>query len=1252
MLKPTTILLLFISFWGQLFGQKGSLNVEVPYAENAEWGSFPERGYQNQNGDWFSVVSLEVSEKPDFGNSRVKLLDYQGNVIEIFPIGDVFSYGVSRGIGALTGDVPALVNGKKIHNVAFDLSYKKGGELKAPQMFSSSSVLADGNWFKLKIPKRGVYRLTHTFLKANGIDLSGNTSNMGVFGNGLGMLPFDNSISRPGGLVELATYQKGLNDGSFDNGDYVVFADPGQESWSYSNSFNFFVPDLSIYDDFTYVYFTTDRGSLKKVQNSDFAGVPNLSTTTFDSYSFYGQDLVNLVESGRIFYGELFDFTDSYRFNFNYLDKDPNKDIKVLVDFASRTLGDQSSIMELRVNGELLSQKNAPGIGASDYAEAIRFGIYETYSTNSENGALAVDLTFLKNAPSSRAWLDRIVLNYRRKLRFAGGEEFFRDKSLVDSNSVVEYSIDNASSSVLVWEVGSFVDPINHPLTLSGNTGSFVGDARELREYVMFNPGNAPVPEFIKRMEPQNLHAVSTPDYVIVCPEFLNEAAEELAEIHREDGLDVLVVDPALIYGEFSSGSQDITGIKDFMRMLYQRDPVKLKYLLLFGDGSYKNKNTAAGRSNLIPTYQSVNSEHRLDSYVSDDYYGLLDENEGENPIDLIDLGIGRFPVGTLPQAKAMVEKIKRYKGISEVDENPYGNWRSRVVFVSDDFDGGRSSAEKYHTNQADILASIVSDSVMHYLPQKLYMALYQQETTPGGERYPEGQRRIKENVDNGALMVNYTGHGGEVGWAHERILDIPTIINWRNNPRLPLFVTATCEFTRWDDPNRVSGGELVFLNERGGGIGLLSTTRVVFSLPNFVLNKAFFEWVFRKDSNNEYLRLGDILPPTKSAATSSGTFNHRNFSLIGDPALRLNYPKGQVSLTKFNNQDITSVPDTVKALGRVQFSGLVKDAAGMVDPSFNGEVEVVVFDKKDSLLTLNNDKFGVEGYMVRNSAIFKGRFSVTNGEFDVNFVAPKDISFLFQTGLVSVYAFDPTNKKDALGSYQAFVIGGTSTDALNDNVGPDLQLFINDKSFVDGSITSENPVLIVEVDDNFGINTTGNGLGHDLTAVLDGNTNQTVVLNSYYEGKLDSSASGKMEYRYEGLEPGKHELKVKVWDVNNNSTEKSISLVVNENKKVELDHVLNYPNPFTTSTGFFFEHNQAEKELNVEIKIFSMNGRLVRVIKESAIPNGFRYGPIAWDGRDEFGQQLGKGVYMYQLNVTNNIGASASKMEKLVVLK
>ena len=613
--------------------------------------------------------------------------------------------------------------------------------------------------------------------------------------------------------------------------------------------------------------------------------------------------------------------------------------------------------------------------------------------------------------------------------------------------------------------------------------------------------------------------------------------------------------------------------------------------------------------------------------------FGLLDDNEGSGVGEIVDVGIGRFPVRTRAEAQAMVDKLRAY--ISSASQ---GAWRTWVAFIGDDEDEVDNSL--IHMSQADALARKVRGNHPEYNIDKIMLDAYQQVTGSGGARYPEVNEAIDRRIDAGSLLLSYTGHGGELGWAHERVLEVHQINDWTNINRLPLFLTATCEFSRYDDPLRTSAGEWVLLNPSGGAIGLMTTTRLVTAGQNFDLANAFFDHVFN-EVDGEMPRLGDIVRLTKLTEPNKQV-NSRKFNLLGDPALRLAYPKYKVVTT--------SVPDTMQALGKVKVTGYVADINGTKLKDFNGVLYSTAFDKAYEVETQDNEGWGPFYFDIQNNAIFKGKASVKNGDFSFEFVVPKDINYQVGPGRNSYYV---TNGDiDGIGYHDQHDVGSVSATAIDDTDGPDLDLYLNDENFVYGGITDENPDLLAKVFDVNGINTSSSGVGHDIVAYLDENTADALILNDYYESDLDSYQSGKVVYPFKDLKEGNHKLRLKVWDVNNNSTETVTEFVVSSGADLALDHILNYPNPFTTNTGFYFDHNQPGQSLQVRLQVFTVSGKVVKTIDGFYNSDGYRIGPIPWDGRDDFGDLIGKGVYIYKLKVTAPSGQSAEEFQKLVLLK
>jgi hypothetical protein len=620
---------------------------------------------------------------------------------------------------------------------------------------------------------------------------------------------------------------------------------------------------------------------------------------------------------------------------------------------------------------------------------------------------------------------------------------------------------------------------------------------------------------------------------------------------------------------------------------------------------------------------------------------------------DLIDMGVGRFPVKSKSEAQTAVNKVRSY--VTNVSANTeqipqysstLKDWRTMVALLADDEDNSAFIEDSEN----------IYDRAQQTAPelniQKIYMDAYKQEKTPGGQRYPQVEDDLRNRVENGALLLNFVGHGGTSGWTQERVLNTTTISEWTNKDKMPVFMTATCEFSRWDNPRRTSGGELAFLNPNGAAIALFTTTRVVFASQNSRLINFFFDSVFVRQ-NLEPQTLGSIYMKTKNAyANFSVTdIEFRKFSLLGDPALKLAIPQHKLELTHLNDKLITdSSLDTLKALSKVTIKGVVKTQNNVVMNDFNGIAYVSIYDKKRITQNLQNDPSStIKQFEVQNNILFKGRVSVKNGLFQSTFIVPKDIDYQFGKGRVSMYG--ENGEEDGLGYSDSLYVGGIDENAPEDKIGPEIKLYLNDSTFVYGSMTNESPILIAKLFDESGLNTVGNGVGHDLSLILDNNSSSPIILNELYEAELDNYQKGQVRYNFNDLEPGPHTLTLKAYDVYNNPSSATLEFVVVKKEELALDHVLNYPNPFTTSTQFMFEHNQAETYLRVRIEIFTITGKLVKTIKTNAKTNGFRIEPIHWNGRDEFGDKIARGVYVYKVSVENLQGESVEKIEKLVIL-
>ncbi|MFN3343075.1 MAG: type IX secretion system sortase PorU [Flavobacteriales bacterium] len=1233
------------AFWAYSYDLPSSVNSITVRTENEVWEEVPTD----------QLVLLDESQVPEIFavNAEVAYARFQPRaVLSFFPYRkDLFS-------------------GKWMRLMEVDLLI--GGTIGSPlqqrgqRTFAASSVLAnDGEWFRVGVIYDGVYKISYEFLKGLGVIAPAiSSSEVHLFGNSAGMLAEANAISKPDDLLQNAINMVDGGDGVFGPGDYFLFYAKGPHKVNYNASGQLFTQQVHLYCDTSYYFINVGSTSITQKLVSQQTSSSSPAThivNTFDDFMYLEQDKINFIKSGREWYGDLFDFTTEYTYNFAFPNIDVSQSVRVKTDLAARTPGSGASNFLITSPGTTGNVTVViPGVGTGAYTAAANPGNgIMTFMPSSSN--VSVKVKFNKATSTSQGWLNYIQVQARRNLIHFGDQMHFRDKNSVGAGNVAEFVLSGVSGSMQLWDV---TEPDNaSQLNVSVVSGQIVfrANADIMHEYIAFRSNSCPTPFAFGKVSEQNLHSLSPRDLIIIThPQFYSQAAE-LAAFHESEGTGTILVTTDQVYNEFSSGMKDATAIKQFLRMFYERaagDPALLpKYVLLFGDGSYDNKNRVGGNTSYIPTYQSFESTMVTVSFVSDDYFVHLDPTENMNNSDQLDMAVGRIPCRNQVEAQGVVNKIKLYSqntGTTSLEsasacdltgtEFSMGDWRNWYGFVADDedFNSYIDAAEQF------------ADSLKVWYPflnvDKVFLDAYLQQSTPGGQRYPEVNEAIRSRVEKGALVLNYIGHGGEVGWAHERILDLATVNGWTNNPRLPLFMTATCEFSRFDDPGRVSAGEYVLLNASGGGIGLLTTTRLVYSGPNEILNRNFNKVVLVRD-NGVPRTLGDIFMQTKNLTISQiSTSNTRNFTLLGDPAVRLKQPYNKVVADSVNHVAIGSGTDTLKALTRITISGHMEDQNGNFLSGYNGIVFPTVFDKEQILYSLGNDPgSSVRQFDLRKNVIYRGKASVVNGRFEFTFVVPKDIAYQFGIGKISFYAHNGID--DATGVDLSIIVGSTNPNAPVDNDGPIVRLFMNDENFVSGGTTDETPVLLARLQDENGVNTVGTGIGHDITAILDGNTSSPVILNEYYESDANTYQSGVVSYPFRTLSEGPHNLRFKVWDVYNNSTDASVDFVVARSAEMSLKHVLNYPNPFTTRTQFFFEHNQCCTMLDVQVQVFTVAGKLVKTLTKSVFAEGYRSDPIEWDGRDDYGDKIGIGTYIYRIRVRTPDGKMVEKFEKLVIL-
>jgi len=1108
-----------------------------------------------------------------------------------------------------------------------------------------NSVLSEGNWFKFSVDTTGVFKIDKSLLQEIGISTNNlNPKKIHIYGNGGELLPESNGSFRYDDLQENALFVDGEEDNSFDANDYILFYAKGPHSWSVNTTSQEVTHKQNIYSDKAYYFITVNNEDGKRIQNAvPISGTPVTEITTFNDYIFYENETSNLFATGRRWLGEEFSLENQQTFEIPFPNAVQNESLKIRVRAVG--VSGLTSSMKVNVNSQELFSLNFLAISSdSNNMASDRIGS-ENFSTTSSTVSVLLDYDNGGN-PSARAYLDFIEISGKKQLISDGLQFSFRNFSAANTSGIVEYQLQNSQNIYQIWEVTDHTNVTMIANESSSSTNfSFKAVGGDLKEYIVVSKNDYYIPETVSNasIENQNLHAIKDINYLLITTSEFLEQAQRIANYHIENSeLTAKVVLLDEIYNEFSSGSKDITGIRDFIRHIYNTnssDSTKLKFVCFFGDASYDYKDRIASNNNVVPVYLASESFNLASSYVTDDFFAMLEENEGTMSSNhSMDVATGRIPVSTQQQASEVVDKILR-----DYNLDSYGDWRNTITLVADDIDKDVDSTIQ---SGVEIIADDIKENKPVFNVNKIYADSYVQQNSSGGERYPSVKSSITSAVETGTLVFDYFGHGGENGFAQERFLDVPQIKGFVNENTLPLFITVTCSFSRFDNPQRTSAGEFTLWNTRGGAASMITTTREVFISVGQAFNKKLIASLLQFD--NEELSISESLVKTKNNFSDRQKFFIYYF---GDPVKKLAIPKPNVKITKMNGIEITQSLDTLKALSKVRFEGVVTDYLDNTLSDFNGNLSTTVFDKPIDKVTLDNDGFGiVNTFDSQESKLFRGLASIENGNFNFEFIVPRDVRVAYGNGKLSFYVSN--NELDKAGFNNAIIVGGINENAPEDTLGPEIQLFMNDESFLDGANTNASPNLIAKLSDLSGINTSLTAVDHDIVGILDGDESNPIIMNDFYQTELDDFTKGKVIYRLRDLSVGPHTLKLKAWDTYNNSSETILNFVVVSDASITLDNVLNYPNPFVNYTEFWFNHNKPNEPLEVQVQIFTVSGKLIKTINQQVQTNGNLVRNIVWNGLDDFGNKLGKGVYIYKLKVTSTISnISSEKYEKLVIL-
>lgn len=1286
-MKKITFLFLLLSSYVSFAQQKNTVSIE--WIDNS--GIYSEQiqikapifksssfQYDYEKKAIFFNLKVPVSGFADEKSLQISSVVYETITRE--QLGDLKIASIPASIGATITNMnnpasqkavitlsPIIKSGSNFQRIkSFSYSFSTTANRANPfstQSFNaiSNSVLSSGEWYRFYVLKSGVYKISKSFLQSLGMNTnSTDARNIKIYGNGGRMLPLLNSTFYPDDLAENAISVIGESDGSFDGQDYILFYAEGVDNWNEESKTH-----TNLYADRSYYYVTAQGGAGKRIGNMpSIDGNPTLNVSTFDDYQYHEVDKTNIARLGRKWFGERFNIENEQTFEFKFPNIVPGTQMNLRINAAAAAFA--QTTLNVSANNQDMGTITFPSLNP-DGDLAVERGLLNTFTATED---VAIKLDYNNGAvPSSDAYLDYIIVEAKRNLQGYGKQFRFQYNDADLNTGIIQYQFSNAAGITQAWDITDIYN-VRKAENPGASVFAFKAYLGEDRQYIAVDAANylTPLKESKTRVANQNLKGTILKnsqglfqdlDYLIVTPASLNSQAQRLADFHKNySQLNVKVVNLENIYEEFSSGKQDIGAIRNFVKYIYNNSSIpakKIKYLNLFGDASFDYKNRIPNNTNIVPIFHALNSFSLGGSIMSDDYFVMLDDIEGTmipdsynptNPLSHdMDLAVGRMLVTDIKQAEEMVTKVIEYHAVES-----YGKWRNNFVLISDDVD---ADWENSIQTGIDALGDEITAQKPFVNVKKIHTDSYVQEASAGGFRYPKARKDFVDAINQGALVFNYFGHGGEDGLAKERIFEKTDAQNLNNRYKYPLFVTVTCEFTRFDNPYRPTAGEYTYWNPKGGAISMVTTTRQISVTTGQAINEAFSAELYGYGTTN-YIPISEALKIAKNNYNGSALM----VSYIGDPAIKLAIPKPTIVLTKINDQPIATSTFVFNALSPVKLTGEVRNVQGnSILANYNGDLSVNIFDKNVEKTTLGND--GVTNgsglilmdFILLGETIYRGNASITNGQFEFNFVVPRDISIPVGNGRVSFYAKKTQALEDQTGYNTEIKIGGINVNAVADNIGPRVRLYMNDETFISGGITNESPIFLAFLEDENGINT-ASGIGHDIVAILDGDENNPYILNDYYETELDNHTKGKVRFPFRDLAVGLHTITFKAWDVYNNPVTAEIQFIVVGDETVTLKNVLNYPNPFVSYTQFWFTHNRPYEPLEVQVQVITITGKIVKTINQIVTTEGFLSREITWDGKDDFGDKIGKGVYVYKLTVKSTLtNKKTEKYEKLVIL-
>jgi Peptidase family C25 len=1114
--------------------------------------------------------------------------------------------------------------------------------------YTNTSVLASGQIFKIAIVANGVYKISATALFQNCNINNAAINNIHIYGNGGAMLNEAVTNQRIDDVLEIPLEISDDGDGIFNNQDYILFYAASPHKWKPNLAQKTFSHSEHLYSDTSFYFIAINQFINKKIETSQQTATANLLVNSFTDTYFYDEAKVNFLNSGKQWFGQELSNSNGNSTKKNYAiawqNALANSPIKITSSFASRSIGKNESAIVLANNTPVITHNFNGVLGG--YLDVFANIATDTGSINTTiaNNFVSIEYQFSANNSTAKGWIDWFEIEGQKKLEIFNNQQLlFNNLASTGSNNIANFVIANSTPNTKIWKVTNNVFPINIASNFANNSTNFIDSAQQFQQYIAFETANALQPIFGSKVPNQNLHGLGFANEIIITNPMFLEAANRLANFHKQQyNITSHVVNVNEIYNEFASGVKDVTAIRDFVNMLFQKaanDTFKTpKYLLLFGSASFDFKNN--GIPNLIPSYQSSNSVNPLLTYVSDDFFAYLQLGSNINnntQVNLMDIAVGRLPIKNIDEANNIVDKIIAY-------HNPqnFGNWQNKFCIVADDKDNN------LHLQNAEDIVATTNFLDSNILINKIYLDAHTPQINASGASYPTVNNNIVEALNSGCLLFNYVGHGSSERLAEEAVFTNTEFNNLQNSKTLPVFITATCDFAPFDNPTKKALGIDLLTKTKNGAIALLTTTRVVYSNSNKQLHTNFLESVFTKQ-NNSFISIGNAAKLAKNKATinNGDIINIRKFALLGDLVSAIGIPNLQANITTLNG-NLLQPNDSLHPLIPYNFGGTITKFDGTIDTNFNGVVGISILAPSQTLQTKANFAQSIAtSFLSQNNILFSGKATVQKGNFILQTILPKDVYSSNYPLKISLLA--NSTYKSASGSYNNLFIKNNYQKS-QDTLGPNINLFLNDFQFVDGGLTNENPMLIVFASDSSGINASGLGIGHNIILIIDEKERQPIVLNSYFETLLNNYKNGSIYFKLPTLGNGNHSIKVKAWDIANNSSIKQLNFVVANSEHLQISKVYTYPNPLINRANFWFNHNLPNENIAITVNIYTVLGKLVHQIKQTINTVGTINSEIFWDGTDKNHNKLASGVYIYTI-IANTKNSSIRKTNKLYLL-